>query len=95
MAGVGFELKKLFTARTAAGHIKAYTYSAIITTGPFALLTGMVLALQFLFGCYEVAAEDSRVFVASVVYAFVFSQILSSQVYNVSTDFPTIPPIVM
>ena len=41
MAGVGFELKKLFTARTAAGHIKAYTYSAIITTGPFALLTGM------------------------------------------------------
>ena len=87
MAGVGFELKKLFTARTAAGHIKAYTYSAIITTGPFALLTGMVLALQFLFGCYEVAAEDSRIFVAAVVYAFVFSQILSSGFTLVMTRY--------
>ena len=43
MAGVGFELKRLFRARTATGHLKAYSYSAIVTTGPFALLTSMVL----------------------------------------------------
>lgn len=53
MAGVGFELKRLFRARTAAGHIKAYSYSAIVTTGPFALLTGMVLAIQMLFQVYD------------------------------------------
>lgn len=77
MAGVGFELKKLFRARTAAGHIRAYSYSAIITAGPFALLTGMVLAVQGLFFAFGVPEAESQVFVGSVVYAFVFSQILS------------------
>ena len=64
MAGVGFELKKLFTARTAAGHIKAYSYSAIITAGPFALMTSMVLAVQSLFAYYGVEGEAAQIFVA-------------------------------
>ncbi|SFH73207.1 Uncharacterized membrane protein [Selenomonas ruminantium] len=87
MAGVGFELKKLFTARTAAGHIRAYSYSAIITAGPFALLTGMVLAVQLLFRHFAVPAESVQVFVAAVVYAFIFSQILSSGFTMVLTRY--------
>jgi len=77
MAGVGFELKRLFSAHTAAGHIKAYSYSAIVTTGPFALLTSMVLAIQTLFQLYGVGWDESAVFLGAVVYSFVFSQILS------------------
>ncbi|MCR5756946.1 MAG: exopolysaccharide Pel transporter PelG [Selenomonas sp.] len=87
MAGVGFELKKLFTARTAAGHIKAYSYSAIITAGPFALMTSMVLAVQSIFACYGVAEEASQLYVASVVYAFVFSQIFSAGFIMVLTRY--------
>lgn len=87
MAGVGFELKKLFTARTAAGHIKAYSYSAIITAGPFALMTSMVLAVQSLFAWYGIEGESSQIFVASVVYAFVFSQILSAGAIMVLTRY--------
>lgn len=77
MAGVGFELKRLFRARTATGHLKAYSYSAIVTTGPFALLTSMVLAIQMLFQNYNVDADASAVFLGAVVYSFVFSQLLS------------------
>ena len=87
MAGVGFELKKLFRARTAAGHVKAYTYSAIITTGPFLLMTGMVLAIQLLFTRFGASAEEQGLFVASVVYGFVFSQILSSGFTMVLTRY--------
>ena len=87
MAGVGFELKKLFTARTAAGHIKAYSYSAIITAGPFALMTSMVLAVQSLFAYYGVEGEAAQIFVASVVYAFVFSQIFSAGFVMVLTRY--------
>ena len=87
MAGVGFELKKLFSARTAAGHIRAYSYSAVITAGPFALMTVMVLAVQMLFIIYGVSDESSSIFVASVVYAFVFSQILSSGFTMVLTRY--------
>ena len=41
MAGVGFELKKLFRARTVAGHLKAYSFSVLITTGPFIYWDGI------------------------------------------------------
>ena len=87
MAGVGFELKKLFRARTATGHLKAYTYSTIITAGPFLLLTGMVLGIQLLFAIADVSSDESALFVASVVYAFVFSQILSSGFTMVLTRY--------
>lgn len=87
MAGVGFELKKLFTARTAAGHIKAYSYSALITAGPFALMTSMVLAVQSLFAYYGIEGEASQIFVASVVYAFVFSQVFSAGFIMVLTRY--------
>ena len=49
MAGIGFELKRLFDRRTLTGQTMAYGYSAIITAGPFALLTSMVLLIQLLF----------------------------------------------
>lgn len=87
MAGVGFELKKLFSARTAAGHLKAYAYSAIVTVGPFILMTGMVLAIQFLFSKFGVGTEASSIFVASVIYGFVFSQILSCGFTMVMTRY--------
>lgn len=87
MAGVGFELKKLFRARTVAGHLKAYSFSALITTGPFVLLTGMVLAVQLLFWLFQVPLSENHLFVASSVYAFIFSQILSAGFVKVVTRY--------
>ena len=87
MAGVGFELKKLFRARTVAGHLKAYSFSVLITTGPFLLLTGMVLAVQLLFLLFQVPLSENNLFVASAVYAFIFSQILSSGFVKVVTRY--------
>lgn len=77
MAGIGFELKKLFNRRTLTGHAMAYGYSAVITAGPFALLTTMVLAIQLLFLRYGIDGNDSQLYVSSVIYPFVFSQLIS------------------
>ncbi len=77
MAGIGFELKKLFNRRSLTGQAMAYGYSAVITAGPFALLTSMVLLLQLLFSEYGVADEARQLYMASVIYPFVFSQLLS------------------
>ena len=87
MAGVGFELKKLFRARTVAGYLKAYSFSALITTGPFILLTGMVLVVQLLFLWFQVPSYENDIFVASTVYAFIFSQIFSSGFVKVVTRY--------
>lgn len=77
MAGVGFELKKLFNRRTLTDQVMAYGYSAIITAGPFALLTAMVLLIQLLFMNYGISGEAGQLYTVSVVYPFVFSQLLT------------------
>lgn len=77
MAGIGFELKKLFTRRTLLGQFQAYGYSTIITAGPFAMLTSMLFFIQLLFALYGVGGEARQLAMASVVYACIFSQIVS------------------
>lgn len=75
MAGIGFELKKLFNRRTLTGQAMAYGYSSVITAGPFALLTSMVLLIQLLYIEYDVDKASQQLYMASVVYPFVFSQL--------------------
>ena len=45
MAGIGFELKKLFSRRGLFASFRAYGYAGIICTGP--MLLGIVLLLGF------------------------------------------------
>ena len=87
MAGIGFELKNLFNHRTAAGYLKAYSYSAVVTAGPFAMMTGMVLAIQLMFRYFDVSYLESQVYTASVIYPFVFSNIISSDFIMVITRY--------
>ena len=87
MAGIGFELKKLFRERSAAGYMKAYGYSAIVTTGPFVLMAGMVLAVQMMFRTFEVPQAEMQLYTASVIYSFVFSHVLSSGFVMIITRY--------
>ena len=38
MAGIGFELKKLFKDQSGLGYVKAYAWTGIVTTGPFFIM---------------------------------------------------------
>lgn len=87
MAGIGFELKKLFNTRTASGYMKAYGYSTVITAGPFALMTGMVLAIQLMFIGFDVSYVDSQLYTASVIYSFIASNIIASGFLMVVTRY--------
>ena len=44
MAGIGFELKKVFAKKGVLNAVKAYGYAAVICTGP------MLLGILLLFG---------------------------------------------
>lgn len=78
MAGIGFELKKLFHNTSTFGYLAASFYTAVVTLGPFLLATGMILAIQQLLSWFDVAPYCRDVYLASVVYPFIFSQIISS-----------------
>ena len=47
MAGIGFELKKLFNRRGLFAAFRAYGYAGVVCTGP--MLLGVVLLWSYVF----------------------------------------------
>lgn len=78
MAGIGFELRKLFEEdESFSGYIKAVTFSTFISVGPF---IATVLAINGLILISKVAFNNSHeqlLFISTIVYAFIFSQLIS------------------
>ena len=78
MAGIGFELRKLFNeGDSLSGFIKAMTYSTFISVGPFiAMILSVnvfVITSKFVFD----SPYERLLFVITLVYAFIFSQLIS------------------
>ena len=49
MAGIGFELKKLFSKKGILQSVKAFGYATVICSGP--MLLGVLLLLGLMFLC--------------------------------------------
>lgn len=87
MAGIGFELKKLFKHKSFFNNIRAYLYSTLVSVGPFILCTLMITTIQFLMRYMKVSFLERELFLASIVYAFIFSQIITSGFSMIITRF--------
>ena len=55
MAGIGFELKKLFAKKGVLNSVKAYGYASVICTGP--MLLGVLLLLGIMGLCVYVGTD--------------------------------------
>ncbi|MDP4179764.1 MAG: exopolysaccharide Pel transporter PelG [Bacillota bacterium] len=77
MAGIGFELKKLFVKRGIINNIRAYFYSTIVTAGPVLLCVTMITVLQLFLSVLNVSYYERQLFIASTIYSFIFSQVLA------------------
>ncbi len=87
MAGIGFELKKLFENKGLFGSIKAYVYSVMVSLGPFILATIMIVSIQLLLVFMDRPLKEKELFIATVIYAFIFAQILTSGFTMIITRF--------
>ncbi|PAB57752.1 exopolysaccharide Pel transporter PelG [Anaeromicrobium sediminis] len=87
MAGIGFELKKLFSKEGFFNLIKAYLYSTLVTVGPFILCTSMIITIQIILKYLNMDFLEREIFLATVVYAFIFSQIITSGFSMVITRY--------
>lgn len=77
MAGIGFQLKKLFNENGVLAAVKAYSYSAIVTIGPMALCILLITVAQYLLMAAKTPFAERELFTAAVQYAFIFSQIIT------------------
>ncbi len=87
MAGIGFELKKLFVHKGILENIKAYGFAGIVCTGPMLLGIMLLLAMRFIasLGGASVAAQDTLV--AIITYTLIASLTISSILLMVVTRF--------
>lgn len=77
MAGIGFELKSLFKGKGLINYSKACTFSILITVGPTLLcILMMVILLQLMF-IWDLPLVHRELFMASVMYSFIFSMMLT------------------
>ncbi|RAP73978.1 exopolysaccharide Pel transporter PelG [Paenibacillus montanisoli] len=78
MAGIGFELRKLFDKTGLVNKLKAFSYSSIVTIGPMLACILLVLAVQVILIGNDIAFMDRELFIACTVYAFTFSYVFSN-----------------
>ncbi len=87
MAGVGFELRKLFRGQGIIRSVKAYAYSSMTTVGPMVLCMLMISAMQVIMQRSGSSLTDRELFTATVVYAFIFSVLITGGISLLLTRF--------
>lgn len=77
MAGIGFELKKLFNKKGYLPNIAAYFYSAMVTVGPMIICMSVIVFSNIYLTDIGVLKSPIELLIATIVYAFVFSIIIT------------------
>lgn len=87
MAGIGFELKKLFQHTGVLASLRAFGYATVITTGP--MLLGVVLILGLMAICVLSGAStfDRELLICMITYVLLASVTVTSYLSMVVTRF--------
>lgn len=78
MAGIGFELKKIYGRKTLASKLWGTLYATMLTIGPSILSCALMLVLNILMRGSDLPVIEQRFFTAAVTWAFLFSLLVSS-----------------
>lgn len=81
MAGIGFELRKIFGKKTLLSHTYGILYASMVSVGPSIVFIALLFAIRFLMQHYFVTELESLFFTSSFTYAF-FIAIIVSAVLN-------------
>ncbi len=87
MAGIGFELKKLFAKKGVLNSAKAYGYAAVICTGPMLLGVLLLLGITTLCGIAKTDLHTREVLVCMITYTLLASVSVTSFFSMVVTRF--------
>ena len=87
MAGIGFELRKLYKKEGVLNSLKAYSYSTITTVGPMLLCLFLVAIQKVFMANANVSFLDHELFIATIAYSFIFSIIITSFLSLVVTRY--------
>lgn len=78
MAGVGFELKKLFEKKGITAKVRAYGYAGLVISGPMILGVLLLLGIMYLANRGGATRMERELLISMFTYALLFSLIASS-----------------
>lgn len=78
MAGIGFELRKLFAQRGVILKVRASMYASLIVAGPMILGALLLLAAKVISGWGGATAHQQDLIIVIITYSLLFSLLLSS-----------------
>jgi uncharacterized membrane protein len=78
MAGIGFQLKKLFYKEGISNTLKAYMYSTFVSIGPVIVSVVAINFMQYFLRIARVDRLQLELLQATIMYSFMFAVILSS-----------------
>lgn len=78
MAGIGFELKKIYGRNTLASNLWGTLYATMLTIGPTVLSALMMLVLNTLLSRSGLTVLEGRFFISSTTYAFLTALLITS-----------------
>ena len=87
MAGIGFELKKLFHRTGVFASLRAFGYATVITTGPMLLGVVLILGLMAICAFAGTATRDRELLVCMITYVLLASVTVTSYLSMVVTRF--------
>ncbi len=80
MAGIGFELKKIFKQGSLFATVRGVTYATLTTIGPMVLIMGVLLIMYGTLGYMNVPIIQRELLSSTFLYAFIFSMITAAPV---------------
>lgn len=78
MAGIGFELKKLFRKKGVLNAARAYSYAAVICAGPMLLGVILLLGIMALCTCFGIVQEERELLICMITYTLLASVTVTS-----------------
>jgi len=87
MAGIGFALKRMFQKESFSSRALAYLYSSFISAGPWIISVVSINLLLLIMKIANVDIMERNLFSATIVYSFIFSQLIVAPFQLVVTRY--------
>ncbi len=78
MAGIGFELKKMFNKKGIINTLRSLAYSTLTTVGPMVMIIVTIISINILLDYNSLPYGERDLLSAGILYVFIFSLIITA-----------------
>ncbi|MCR5792031.1 MAG: exopolysaccharide Pel transporter PelG [Lachnospiraceae bacterium] len=87
MAGIGFELKKIYREESIVGNIAGAAYSILVTVGPTIIVMLALLTIYLLLGYGKVPYGERELLSSTILYIFIGAVVLTAPINAVFSRY--------